>query len=131
MLSRRSLFGAISLFAAGMAAISPAAAFEFRPYDQTAVDRAIRSGKPVVVHVFAPWCLQCRAQASILSRLSAEGRFDGITFFKVDYDDQKAIVRALGAPRSTLIAWKGGKEVGRMSWGTSEASVLEVLATVS
>jgi len=131
MLSRRNLFGAAIALAAGTALAGPALAFELKPYDAAAVDKAIRSGKAVVVQVYAPWCLQCRAQASVLKRLSAEGKYDGIAFFKVDYDRQKDVVEALGVPRSTLIAWKGGKEVARMSWGTSEAAVSGVLATVS
>ncbi|MCX5512663.1 thioredoxin family protein [Kaistia algarum] len=130
MLSRRALMGSVALVAFGIA-IPPASAFEFVAYDAAAVDKAIRSGKPVVVHVYAPWCLQCHAQASILSRLASDPRYDGIKFFKVDYDKQKDIVKALGVPRSTLIAWKGGKQVAKMSWGTSEASVLEVLSAVS
>jgi thioredoxin 1 len=130
MLSRRAFAGVAAALVLGAGAL-PAAAFEFRPYDAAAVERAIRSGKPVVVHVYAPWCLQCHAQASILAKLSTDKRFDGIVFFKVDYDKQRDVAKALKSPRSTLIAWKGGKEVGRMSWGTSEASVLGVLATVS
>ena len=131
MLSRRHLFGAAIALAAGTALAAPASAFEIKPYDAAAVDKAIRSGKAVVVHVYAPWCLQCRAQASVLKRLSTDGQYDDIAFFRIEYDRQKDAVEALGVPRSTLIAWKGGKEVARMSWGTSEAAVTEVLATVS
>jgi thioredoxin-like negative regulator of GroEL len=76
-----------------------------------------------VVHVYAPWCLQCRAQASILNSISSPG----VTVFRVDHDGQADVVKALGVSRSTIIAYKGGKEVGRMSWGTSEASVRDVL----
>ncbi|HWJ75629.1 MAG TPA: thioredoxin family protein [Kaistia sp.] len=129
MLTRRRLF-ALSLAAAtavSLSGITPAAAFTLQPYDAAAVNAAIRSGKPVIIHVYAPWCLQCRAQASILDRLSAAGRYGDIAFFKVDYDKQKDIVKAFGVPRSTLIAFRGGKEVDRMSWGTSETSVVAVL----
>ena len=128
MLTRRS---AIVMLAGLVGAGASAVASELRPYDPATVQKAIDSGKPVVVHVYAPWCLQCHAQASILQKLSSDKRYDGIAFFKVDYDQQKDVVKALKAPRSTLIAWKGGKEVARMSWGTSEAAVLGVLATVS
>ena len=64
----------------------------------------------MVIHVFAPWCLQCRAQEAVLKKLSSDKKFDGISFFKVDYDAQKNVVSALDVPRSTLIAYKGGKE---------------------
>ena len=85
----------------------------------------------MVVHVYAPWCLQCRAQDSILASLSGASKtYDGITFFRVSYDGQPEIVKQLGVPRSTLIAYRGGKESGRMSWGTSDQSVIDVLKTV-
>jgi thiol-disulfide isomerase/thioredoxin len=117
------------VLAATLAFSAPALAFEIKPYDAAQVQTAIASGKPVVVHVFAPWCLQCRAQENILKRLSAAGTYDNMAFFRVNYDQQKDAVKALDVPRSTLIAFKGGKETGRMSWGVSEDSVVKVLAT--
>ncbi len=128
MRSRRSfllLVGSVGLGPAVLAA--PARAFEFQPYDAAAAQKAIASGKPVVVHVYAPWCLQCHAQASILDSLKKDPAFDGVTFFRVDYDNQKDVVAKLNCPRSTLIAYKGGKEVARMSWETTRDSVLNVL----
>lgn len=110
-----------------VAAVPAAYAFEFKAYDAATVDAAIASGRPVVVHVFAPWCLQCRAQETILERLSSDASYDGISFYRVDYDNQKDVVEALGTPRSTLIAFNGGAEVAKMSWGTSTQSVVSVL----
>jgi thiol-disulfide isomerase/thioredoxin len=110
-----------------VALASRARAFEFEPYDANAVQKAIASGKPVVVHVYASWCLQCHAQASILDGLKSDTAYDGVSFFRVDYDKQKDVVAKLDCPRSTLIAYKGGKEVKRMSWGTSKDSVVDVL----
>jgi thioredoxin 1 len=124
MITRRSLVAAAAIL---LASVSAASAFEFHPYEAAAVKAAIASGKPVVIHVYAPWCLQCRAQASILARLSSDPQLDRVTFFKVNYDDQKDVVAALGVPRSTLIGYKGGKEVARMSWGTSQDDVTKVL----
>lgn len=117
------------VLAAALAVSAPALAFEIKPYDAAVVEQAISSGKPVVVHVYAPWCLQCRAQENILKRLSSAGTYDDIQFFRVNYDQQKDVVKAYDVPRSTLIAFKGGKETGRMSWGVSEDSVVKVLAT--
>ena len=105
----------------------PAWAFEVQPYDASAAEKAIAAGKPVIFHVDAAWCVTCRAQASILASLKGDPKYDGVTFFRVDYDKQKDVVAKLNCPRSTLIAYKGGKEVDRMSWGTSRDSVLSVL----
>jgi thioredoxin 1 len=125
MRTRRSFLILMSLAPAALAV--PARAFEFKPYDASAVEKAIVSGKPVVLHVYASWCLQCHAQASILESLKNEKAYDGVSFFRVDYDKRKDVVAKLDCPRSTLIAYKGGKEVKRMSWGTSEDAVLNVL----
>jgi thioredoxin 1 len=125
MYSRRFLL--LGAVASAAIAATPADAFELQPYTAFAADKAIGSGKPVVIHVYASWCLQCHAQASILSSLSGDRRFDGIRAFRVDYDGQKEIVSKLGVSRSTLIAYKGGKEVSRMSWGTSQDDVVRVV----
>jgi len=109
------------------AAVPAANAFEFKAYDAGTVNAAIAAGQPVVIHVYAPWCLQCRAQETILERLSTDKSYDGVSFYRVDYDKQKDAVKALDTPRSTLIAYNGGAEVAKMSWGTSAQSVLSVL----
>ncbi len=123
MLSRRSLLS----FAAFAFAPSLAAAFEIQPYDAAKAQAAIASGKPVVLHVYASWCLQCHMQKSILENLKTTGTYDSIAFFRVDYDDQKDVVAKLDCPRSTVIAYIGGKEVKRMSWGVTQGSVEDVL----
>ncbi len=125
MRNRRSFL--IMLSAASAAFAVPARAFEFQPYDPAAVQKAIASGRPVVVHVAASWCLQCHAQTAILDDLKNDPAYDGVSFFRVDYDKQKDIVAKLDCPRATLIAYKDGKEVKRMSWETSQASVVSIL----
>jgi thiol-disulfide isomerase/thioredoxin len=125
MRSRRAFLVAIG--AASAAFIVSAKAFEFQPYDPAAAEKAIASGKPVIVHVRASWCLQCRAQASILDSLKNDPAYAGLSIFLVDYDQQKDVVAKLDCPRATLIAYKGGREVKRMSWDTSKEAVLAVL----
>ena len=125
MNSRRTFLALIGL--APVALALPAQAFEFSPYNAAIVDKAIASGKPVIVHVYAPWCLQCHAQAAILDSLKNDPAYSHAAYFRVDYDNQKDVVTELGCPRSTLIAYKGGKEVARMSWGVTPDSVIHVL----
>ncbi len=125
MFTRRSAI--IALAALAPALTASAEASEIQPYDPAAAEKAIASGKPVVVHVYAPWCLQCHIQAHYLDGLKDDPAYSGITFFRVDYDNQKDIVAKLGCPRSTVIAYKDGKEVGRMSWGITEGAVADVL----
>ena len=125
MISRRSVVMMLGFFAA--AAAAPATAAEIQPYNAEAVQKAIASGAPVVVHVYAPWCLQCHIQASYLDGLKNDPDYRAISFFRVDYDNQKDVVSKLDCPRSTVIAYKGGKEVSRMSWGVTKDSVASVL----
>jgi len=125
MWSRRSFLALVGAAPAALAV--PARAFAFKPYDPVAAEKAIASGKPVIVHVRAWWCLQCQAQAAILDSLKNDPAYDGVSFFVVDYDKQKDVVAKLDCPRATLIAYKGGKEVARMSWDTSREAVLKVL----
>ncbi len=125
MLTRRT---ALTLLAgATVVAAAAAQAAEFKPYDAAEVHDAIASGRPVVVHVYAPWCLQCHMQAYYLDGLKDDPAFKGVAFYRVDYDHQKDVVEKLGCPRSTVIAYKGGKEVSRMSWGVTKAAVVDVL----
>jgi thioredoxin 1 len=125
MHTRRSFL--VMMSAASAAFAVPARAFEFHPYDPAAVQKAIASGKPVIVHVYADWCVQCHTQAKVLDSLKNDSAYDGVAFFRVDFDKQKDVVAKLKCPRSTLIAYKGGKEVKRMSWETSREAVLEVV----
>jgi thiol-disulfide isomerase/thioredoxin len=125
MFSRRSAIKLLAGLAAATAASARAA--DFHPYAEATAQKAIASGKPVVIHVYAPWCLQCHMQASILDTLKDDPAYQGVTFFRVDYDHQKDVVAKLGCPRSTVIAYKGGKEVSRMSWGVTRDSVVNVL----
>ena len=128
MLSRRLLLSSGLALVLGVGAWAVSAdAVELAPYVAADVEKLIKSGKPVVLHVYAPWCLQRRAQASILGSLQTDARLSQIHFFRVAYDDQKDVVAALNCSRSTLIAYKGGKEVARMSWATDEKSVMQIL----
>ena len=83
-------------------------------YTPEAFAAAQASGDPVVVDVFAPWCPTCRAQAPILDELRQDDRLADATFIKVNFDDNKAFLRAHRVPRqSTILVFKGRTEVAR------------------
>lgn len=127
MFDRRS---ALVLLAAGAAcgAVAPAFAASSRPFDASTFDAALAAGKPIVVHVSAPWCPICRAQKPILSKLLDEPRFAGFAAFEVDFDNDKASVRAVGARlQSTLIAYNGGREIARTVGDREEGWIEELL----
>lgn len=127
MISRRILLGAFTLspfFAATAAHASQAVAFT-----QAAFEAAQNKGSSILVDITAPWCPTCRAQAPIIKKLSAQADFKDLIVFNVDFDGQQDVVRNFGAQQqSTLIAFKGSKEMGRSVGDTKAASIEKLLA---
>lgn len=97
-------------------------------YTQEKLDGLNKTGKPALVFIYADWCPTCKAQGKILNELLPEKEFSGITTLNVDFDMQKPVVRGLNAKfQSTLIVFKGGKEVGRVTAETSRDRIAELL----
>ena len=120
-MNRRAL---LSFLALGAVAFGPAAMAAEAKFDQKAFDAAQVEGKPIMVHVTAPWCPTCKAQAPILSRLESEPRFKDMVRFNIDFDSQKDLLKRFGVQKqSTLIAFKAGKETGRSVGDTSTAGI--------
>ncbi len=124
MQARRVFLAMLALAALSAA---PARAFEIQPYAKDAAQAAIASGKPVVIEVYASWCPICQSQASAVEAMKAEPAYKDLAFFRVDFDAQKEVVKALHSPRATLITYRGGKEVSRASWGATPEEVATVL----
>ena len=83
-------------------------------YDDAEFLMAQKKGKTIVVDVYADWCPTCRAQAPILEELRSEKQTTDVLFVKVNFDDEKAFLRANRVPRqSTVLVFKGMDEVGR------------------
>ncbi|QGM98885.1 thioredoxin family protein [Methylocystis parvus] len=123
MFSRRSFIAAFAL----LAALTGAAAAEM-PFTQAAFSAAQQTGKPIIIHVYAPWCPTCRAQEPILQKLESDPKFSGAASFRVDFDGQKDAVKALKARnQSTIIVFKGEKEVGRSVGETDEKTISALL----
>jgi len=85
MTTRRFLLGALAaaplLFGTG----AQAAEAVFTP---NAFEAAQKAGKPILVHVTAPWCTVCAAQKPILAKLEAQPRFKDLQVFDVDFDSR-------------------------------------------
>lgn len=97
-----------------------AAAAEYRPFDQAAFAQAQSDGRPILVEVFAPWCPTCRAQSPIVRTVAADADFANLIVFRIDHDNQRDEWRALNVRRqSTLIAYNGARETGRLVAATS------------
>lgn len=114
--------------AASFAVSSSAPAFEAKTFDAQAFEAAQMAGKPVLIEVTAPWCPTCKAQKPILSNLEKDPKFKDMVVFQIDFDTQKDLLRKFDVRmQSTLIAYKGTKEVGRSTGDTNAASIEALL----
>lgn len=126
MLPRRGFLASLSSLAF-LASFGAAIAAE-KPFSADAFAAAQGAGKSIIVHVYAPWCPTCRAQEPVLKKLEADPKFAGAEAFRVDFDGQKDAVRALKATsQSTIIVFKGAKEVGRSVGETSPKAIADLL----
>lgn len=98
------------------------------PFDATKFDALNKEGKPILVAVHADWCPTCKAQEPIVSELLKTPELKGITAFRVDFDGQKDAVKRFKVQyQSTLIVFKGGKEVGRSTGDTKKEGIATLL----
>lgn len=117
----------IAALLAPVAILRPAEAGETTAFTQAAFDAARSAGRPILVEVSAPWCPICKAQKPILAKLAADPRFKDLQIFDVDFDSRKDVLKQFNARmQSTLIAYKGDKEVGR-SVGETQPEWIEGL----
>jgi thioredoxin 1 len=98
------------------------------PYDQAQFDAARTSGKPVAVVFHADWCPTCRAQAPVLKTLTQTPELKALTLFVANFDTEKTLKKSLGVTQqSTIVVFKGGKEVARSTGDTQQESLTALL----
>lgn len=125
ILMRRSLIALallapVAAFAAGFDTVKPAT-----PAD---VQAAQARGEAVFVDFKASWCSTCRAQEKVIGALLEEDPTlaQKITFLSLDWDQfaDDPFTTGLNVPRrSTLIAFKGNTEQGRIIAGTDRDEI--------
>lgn len=109
------LFQSVLAFAAG------------QPFTQSQFDTLMKEGKPIIVHVHAPWCPKCKAQDPVLNSEMKAPAYKGVTFLEVDFDTQKDVLKEFNVSKqSTIIVFKQGKEVGRFTGKTKESDIAEL-----
>ena len=127
MLNRRTLISTLAA-AAALSFTAIASATSPQTFDAKAFAAAQSAGKPILLHITAPWCPTCKAQTPILSKLEAMPKFKDLVVLNIDFDTSKPLLRELHvAQQSTLIVYKGKQEAGRSTGDTNAASIESLL----
>jgi thioredoxin 1 len=124
-----SALRSVALTVVALVAISqPAAAAEFKPFDRATFDAAQKAGRPILVEVNAWWCPVCASQSKTIKATVVAPAYAKLLVLRINYDKQKSEWQAFAVQKqSTLIAFKGGREVGRVSYVTDKAKIQALL----
>jgi thioredoxin 1 len=121
-------FRTFLLAAVGLAVTSGALAQPIQPFSTAALKAAQAKGEPVLVDAYASWCPTCRKQAPTIDAMANDPAFAKLVILRLDYDNQTAEKRDLGiVQQSTLIVYRGDKEVGR-EVGLTDPQQIKTLA---
>jgi thioredoxin 2 len=94
-------------------------------------EQVLASPLPVLLDVWAPWCVPCRGMEPVIEELasSLSGRVR-VAKLNVDRSPEAAArLRIQGVP--TVIVFKGGHEVARMIGARGKAELMRALAGVA
>lgn len=87
------------------------------------------TGSPLVVHVHADWCSVCRAQIPIMNRILGAAPYRNVSAISVNFDKDKDFLTDFKVVRqSTIIVFRNGKEVARLSYDSDPQRIEQVLA---
>jgi thioredoxin 1 len=110
-------------------AASRAAAMSFAEYTPDAFVKLLGSGDPVIVHVHADWCSVCRAQMPVMERVLSGAAYKGVRAVRVNFDREKRFLADYKVIRqSTIIIFRGGKEIARLSYESDPERIEQTLA---
>lgn len=126
------LFALIAVIAAlvvgAMQLNAQSTAAGWQAYDEAEFVMAQEKGKTIVVDIYADWCPTCRAQAPILDELRQERASGDVLFVKVNFDEEKAFLRAHRVPRqSTVLVFNGTAEAARSIAETNRTRLRSVV----
>ncbi|MGI4876757.1 MAG: thioredoxin family protein [Janthinobacterium lividum] len=125
---RRTMLIIAAAIASAITGAAPAVAVEYAPFTRAAFDAAQAAGQPIVVDIAASWCPVCASQEHTIKDAAGDPRYAHLTIFKINYDKQKAEWSKFGVTKQgTLIAFKGRREVDRVSFQTDKTLIANLL----
>ncbi len=118
----------VFLLAAFLSLAPAALAAEFKPFTRATFDAAQAAGRPILVEVNAWWCPVCSSQVRTIKDTVRSPDYDKLLVLRINYDKQKAEWRAFKVQKqSTLIAFRDGREQGRLSYITDKEKIRALL----
>jgi thioredoxin 1 len=98
-----------------------------QPFDAKAFQSAQDAEKAILVDITASWCPTCRQQRPIVQQIEKE-RPDLIVY-EVDFDTAKDVLKRFRVQyQSTLIVFRGSKEIARSTGETDPAAIHALIA---
>lgn len=122
---KRSVFATLVLLVVN--SLTPQAASGAQPFEVKAFEKAQKAGKTTLVHVGASWCSVCEKQKPIIQQIEKE--LPELVVYEVDFESDKDTVKLLGVRyRTTLIAFKGPREIARSIGETDPSGIRALVA---
>lgn len=101
---------------------------DFKSFNKEEYDAVMSAGKTVVVDFHASWCPTCKKQEPVLNEIVRMKGFENVVAFKADYDQEKDLKKTLNVSKqSTIVVFKGGKEIGRSTGSTSKDELKQLI----
>jgi len=117
-----------SLVTYGVFLLSVSAHADFKSFSKSEYDTAIKSGHTLVVDFHASWCPTCKKQEPILNEIVNMKGYETVVALKADFDKEKDLKKILNVSKqSTIVVFKGGKEVGRSTGSTSKDELKKLI----
>lgn len=110
------------LLASALLVATFSAADAAQMFDAKSFASAQAAGKTILIDVTAPWCPTCRTQRPIIE--GVEKQHPELVVFEVDFDTAKDVLKRFGVQyQSTLIVFKGDREIGRSTGDTNPVQI--------
>lgn len=123
--AKRSLLIALAVLV-GVSTMAWAAGWS--TFDDATFKKAQESGQTILVDFHATWCPVCAQQKPALDKILSEKEFQGVKALVADYDTSTSLKKQMKiVSQSTLVVFKGGKEIARSTGVTDPAELRALL----